>query len=662
MFAGVVFLSVSMALAAESYLLHRTYGYFGGGAMNRPFALSGAAQYLAFVLESAAYDIYFYGLLVLLLYILLKPLKLSRPASAYLVAVLCLSLIAGVVVARWKIYEYFKAAFNLQALKEVTAGDLTNLFSWVDFGQFVWVIVTVVIVGANLFVVKWLDGAKSPAGTLRLGGKGISVVVLSSMVLAVNHFVIGSQQSLRYGLESKLSYSAVNVGLDFLTDFDRDGYGPFSLPVDPDNFDAQVNPYAVDVPANGIDENGLAGDLPALSRLASRSADIPLVLEKRKNAIVIILETFRFDIVEKKLGGEAITPFLNKLAAEHFHTNLVYSNFGTTAASIQSVLSGSLCFSEHSTFLFEHFRNIGYATFGVSGQTEDWGDSYRIMKLSRLDGYYDTRHKDWSSQKLTTWERMNPQGLTLDYKEVNQKVFTYLEKAKGRAPFFMYINYQDLHYPYYHAGMEMKFIKKAYTNAEFFKQENRDKIFAQYANAAFHLDKGIQELFAYLEKKDLMRSTLVVIVGDHPDSFYENGLLGHAWSLDQYQRRTSLLLINGAGEIVLPLGQDEIRGIIENSLNTKDRRLVVRHDPDKKVFVLVGGLKRPTLLGWIGPDFLVSYDYRRGRFRPREQAPWSKPEDLDRGQKSLLKSLINKWESEKYLHKSSGEQRESSGE
>ena len=51
-----------------------------------------------------------------------------------------------------------------------------------------------------------------------------------------------------------------------VSDVDRDGYGMLGRLRDPAPLDAGVHPYALDVPGNGIDEDGVGGDLPAGGR------------------------------------------------------------------------------------------------------------------------------------------------------------------------------------------------------------------------------------------------------------------------------------------------------------------------------------------------------------------------------------------------------------
>ena len=184
------------------------------------------------------------------------------------------------------------------------------------------------------------------------------------------------------------------------------------------------------------------------------------------------------------------------------------------------------------------------------------------------------------------------------------------------SPFMMYINYQDLHYPYHSDEWDNRFIEKGYINSDFFKIENRQAIIRQYANAAHHLDQSINELFDKLVQLKIMEDTVVVIVGDHPDSFYENGILGHAWIVDKYQRQTPFFLINGKGNYYAPFGQDDIYNMIINSSIDDEPDTNAKFDinKEKTIFLIAGNLKTPRTIGFIGVNTLETYSFTTGKY------------------------------------------------
>ncbi|MEO8629650.1 MAG: hypothetical protein ABI612_16355, partial [Betaproteobacteria bacterium] len=86
-----------------------------------------------------------------------------------------------------------------------------------------------------------------------------ALVVLSSLIVVG---VSMNSESMGFGLRWTPSGQLFTTVLNRLSDVDRDGYGLLRNPRDAAPFDAAIHPYAVDIPGNGIDEDGLAGDLP----------------------------------------------------------------------------------------------------------------------------------------------------------------------------------------------------------------------------------------------------------------------------------------------------------------------------------------------------------------------------------------------------------------
>lgn len=149
---------------------------------------------------------------------------------------------------------------------------------------------------------------------------------------------------------------------------------------------------------------------------------------------------------------------------------------------------------------------------------------------------------------------------------------------------------------------------------------------------------------------DVDQNTVLVIIGDHPDSIYENGLLGHAWTVDEHQRRTPLFVINGKGRYSTPIGQDEIAGIVANSLGTDKPLAPVSFFPDreKRIFELSALLEQPRQIAWISPDDLVTYDFKTARVQLAKDRAWLKPAELSTADPryGLFKDLVHRWESE----------------
>jgi hypothetical protein len=195
--------------------------------------------------------------------------------------------------------------------------------------------------------------------------------------------------------------------------------------------------------------------------------------------------------------------------------------------------------------------------------------------------------------------------------------------------------------------MERKFIQEPRTDTAFFRRENRPAVLRQYANAAHHLDKGFAELFRGLEERGLVDSSLIVILGDHPDSFYENDLFGHGWTVDQHQRKTPLLVVNGKGTFAVPLGQDEIADILFESLAAGADAPPLRfiEDDHRRVFMVTGWLGAPRQIAWIAPQELLTFDFKTDRVQLHEGGPWLRLRDAEAGPEGQkVRELVAFWE------------------
>lgn len=647
-----IYMIISSAILAlvfvvlDSILLQRSYQYFGGGALNRPYALTDWPSYGRFIAISVLHATLFWGsLAVLLVKFLLPGIRYSVYQAIVLSFFMFMMVQCVYDIFKWQIFTYFSTAFNLDVLKQLTSGATLNMFAWVSVEQFILLPVSALLIAAIFVAARKIQRNeniffRAPAHlkwSLPLSWMGIFLV----------HFPAITNESPRYGLNQQIPYMVTQKVLEYLTDFDGDGFGPLTTPSDPDNFNSSIHPYALDIHGNGIDEDGLSGDLPSLP-----DAKSPLVINssaEHKNVILIVVETFRTDVFDMAIDGEKVMPFLNDVGHSNAYTLDAYSNYGITGSAIQTLLAGNLHYNASSRFLFDVFKDAGYKTYVVSAQDESWGDTRKMLRMGEVSSYYDATQMQWNESKLTTWQKLNRNGLTLGWQQVNNKVREYLAK-NGNDRFFMYLNYQELHYPYYTDDIPKKFIKEGRKDASFFVPQNREAIIKQYANAANYLDKGFQDLFVYLKEKKILENTVIVIVGDHPDSFYENGLLGHAWSLNEHQRKTPLIVINGKGRYTTPIGQDEIAEIMINTLNnTAQPDLNFSGDINKRLLLIQGGLEQPIRIGWAGNSGLFTFDFKTMRAQESEDKAWIPIEGLSNATQNSNDALIHRWEAEKYL-------------
>jgi membrane-anchored protein YejM (alkaline phosphatase superfamily) len=117
------------------------------------------------------------------------------------------------------------------------------------------------------------------------------------------------------------------------------------------------------------------------------------------------------------------------------------------------------------------------------------------------------------------------------------------EGAASGKPFFSFMFFESPHHPYSFPP-EAEYTKDYLEpfNAAHVTPKDGPRIFNRAANCARHLDMCLDKVFQVLEKKDLLKNTIVVLVGDHGEEFFEKGHLGHSSKFVNEQVKTPLFL------------------------------------------------------------------------------------------------------------------------
>jgi len=143
---------------------------------------------------------------------------------------------------------------------------------------------------------------------------------------------------------------------------------------------------------------------------------------------------------------------------------------------------------------------------------------------------------------------------------INRKALGFLERQDGGKPFFLFLHYFDVHYDYIPPeGLAKKF-DPGYTgkmdgNNWYFRPDVFDRsegkrkigerdlghVRALYDAELNGVDDHIGRIFAALKKKGLWDRTIVMLVADHGDEFFEHGFLGHRSTL--FRELTSIPMI-----------------------------------------------------------------------------------------------------------------------
>jgi hypothetical protein len=628
----------------DAALLQRKYNIFTGGFLSVDH-LKGSGEVAAFLLGSLLEDAAVAGLLAALGLWLSSSLQLGAAARRLAVIVTAVTPLFIADLAAYRILEYLGGAFDLSLMFDLVGRHPAELVAVASapLGQFSVLVTGIVLAAAaSTYLLHrwspagaWNSSAARPRWRALVLPLGWALLALCSTTL-----LRLERQSLDNGLKRKPSGMVLGAIVAWTTDFDRDGYGLLSRVRDPDIFDARIHPYAVDIPGNGVDEDGVGGDLPADYPAYAEPAGISQPWARRPDVVLILLETFRADAVGATLNGRPVTPVLDALGGRGVASAHAWSHNGYTVQSRFHLLSGSLSNLRAGTTIIDDFNANGYETAYFSGQDDSFGGGTLPLGLDRASLFYDARQDPANRYTLFS----TPGSLAVPFTVVRDRVTNFLSRRSAGRPLFLYVNFHDTHFPYTH-----RFVRPLVDQTVLDRSEisagRRDDLRRMYLNTAANVDNAIGDVLDAV-RRTTGREPAVVVTADHGESLFEDGFLGHGFSLDEAQTRIPLIVAGLPMTVEEPWGQarlrDELRAALAQPLADHERPREVAGAGN--VFQYLGELETPGQIGFASARGHVTYDFRSGRFQMPGQ-PARRPSELDEQERPVFLALVRFWES-----------------
>ena len=119
----------------------------------------------------------------------------------------------------------------------------------------------------------------------------------------------------------------------------------------------------------------------------------------------------------------------------------------------------------------------------------------------------------------------------------------FIRRNRGDRPFLAFMFFESPHYPFEFPDKNAVF--KPFVDKVDYMQLGPGRaaeIKNRYRNCCRTLDEFLGQVFAALEEKKLLDDTIVVIVGDHGEEFFEHGHQGHGQNFFDVQTRTPLVI------------------------------------------------------------------------------------------------------------------------
>lgn len=640
---AALLLGCAVAIAAVELAFLELYFHFASGRFPSTDFLPDRWALASFVGGALLLNVS----LILGLWALAAPLLRRLPLSPLQHFASALLLGVGVPFAydgvRWPLRTYLGDALDLELFLNLAGGHVLELVQ--QAGAFVWPLLAAI-------AASWLGGVALVARLRRVSALGIALgpppgaarlaLAFAAAALAsagVLGTVCRGENPVCFGLERTTAGVILLEGFSRLTDLDRDGYGIASRPRDPAALDNAIYPYAIDVPGNGIDENGVGGDHPAGNAWVEPVSETPQRWARRPHVLLVFLEGFREDALDAELDGRRVTPVLAELAAQGLRSRRAYANSPFTSRSRAQLLGGRVHPYAGQRTLVHDFLANGYRVAWFSGQNDAFGDSEPLLGCLEADPFYDARQD--VARRYT--ESQSKASLGVSWKVLNERLLAFLREVDPAQPLFLYVNYYDTHYPYHHREIDDLFGVEPLPAREI-RPAARDRLWRTYLNTAGNVDHALGELLAAWRAALRTDDYVVIVTSDHAEALFDAGHLGHGQSLRAEQSRVPLLLRGIGGDWPEPLGLAEVRGLVQRNLDLPPSSARLAPDPERGVFQYLGQLRRPRWIGLRRADSALVYGFGTGRAEQLDSAERALPHDAP-VPPDLWQALVWRWES-----------------
>ena len=258
---------------------------------------------------------------------------------------------------------------------------------------------------------------------------------------------------------------------------------------------------------------------------------------QRDNVLVIVFDALNPSHLGCYGYSRNTSPVIDRVASESLIWDRAFALAPYTLASTGALLTG-----------------LHPIVHGVLGEGNKLPQNFKTMAEFFHDAGYDT------GMFLATPNATEVFGYTQGFQnvwqparvinadEITSQVNRWLEKPR-RHPFFAYIHFREPHLPYNPPEKYLRLFRDE-TNFRLPKfdfgvvppMEDQSKIRDAYDGNIAFADSELQKILTTLQEKGLREKTIVVLLSDHGEAFWEHGVQGHNRNLYDEMLRTPLVL------------------------------------------------------------------------------------------------------------------------
>ncbi len=272
------------------------------------------------------------------------------------------------------------------------------------------------------------------------------------------------------------------------------------------------------------------------------------------NVILLVLDTVRALSLSAYGYERDTSPFLAELAAQGARFDRAVSTAPWTLPSHATMFTGryphelssgwSTPLDGAAPTLAERLGEHGYRTFGVAANLRYCSYEFGLSRGFAMYRDYDVSLSEMlrtSKLTLTSVQLFNKLGFReispgrQSATRINERLLDLIDR-RGTGPFFAFANYYDAHGPYNPAApFDTLFLgrqpRTRDSGGEHFTPEEVHDLQAAYDGGIAALDSQLRDLFRELQRRDLLRNTMVIVTADHGEEFNEHGQMNHGSSL-----------------------------------------------------------------------------------------------------------------------------------